>query len=147
MFALLNWRVLLLAALVCLLSFTHFSAYRAGKATVRAEFAAATAAANIEAFKASERRQRTVDVAATASTARKTGIAAAASNVGSELVGLRNAIDTAERVARESTAAADHYRATCSKLLIESGELLKEVAASADGHASDVRLLLDSWPR
>ncbi len=37
---LLNPRVILALALVALLSFTHFTAYRKGKATVRAEWAA-----------------------------------------------------------------------------------------------------------
>ena len=37
---LLNPRVLLMLALAALLSFTHFTAYRKGKATVRAEWAA-----------------------------------------------------------------------------------------------------------
>ena len=37
---LLNPRVLIVLALAALLSFTHFTAYRKGKATLRAEWAA-----------------------------------------------------------------------------------------------------------
>jgi hypothetical protein len=146
MFALLNWRVLLLAALVCALSFTHFSAYRAGKANVRAEWSASVAAANVEAFKKSERLQRNVDVAATAATARQTRIRADSARAGDAVIGLRNAI-AAKRAADDSAAAANKRADTLGILLVESGEALREMALSCDRIVSDRQMLLDAWPK
>lgn len=146
MFALLNWRVLLLAALVCLLSFTHFSAYRAGKANVRAEWGASVAAANVEAFKKSERLQRNVDVAATAATARQVGIRIDSARAGDAVIGLRNAI-AAKRAADDSAAAANKRADAYGELFIESVSAYRELAQACDRHVSDVRLLLEAWPK
>lgn len=41
---------------------------------------------------------------------------------------------------------ADHYTATFAELLLQCGERYTAVAAAADGHASDVKTLVDAWP-
>lgn len=146
MFALLNVRLWITLALVAALAFTHFAAYRKGKANVRLEWAAATAQANLDAFKVSERRQGNVDKAAAAGAARQAGIRADSARVGDSVVRLRNAI-AAKRAAEESAAAATKRADTLGVLLIESGEALREMALSCDRIVSDRQTLLDAWPR
>jgi hypothetical protein len=146
MFALLNPRLWILAAIVAALAFSHFTVYRKGKANVRMEWQAATAAANIEAFKASERRQRAVDDAAKSATARQAGIRADSARAGDAVVRLRDAI-AAKRNSDQSAAAANQRADTLGDLFIESVSAYRELAQTCDRHVSDVRLLLDAWPR
>jgi hypothetical protein len=146
MFALLNPRLWILAAIVAALAFSHFAAYNKGKSHVKLEWQAATAAANIEAFKASERRQRNVDVAATAATTRQAGIRADSARAGDAVVRLRDAI-AAKRNSDQSAAAANQRADTLGDLFIESVSAYRELAQTCDRHVSDVRLLLDAWPR
>lgn len=51
------------------------------------------------------------------------------------------------RIESASRTAVDQYAATASELLAECGRELADVAAKADGHAADVRLMLAAWPR
>ena len=137
---------LIALAIAGALAFSHLFIYKAGKANVRTEWAAATAAANIEAFKVSERRQRVVDDAAKAAQSRTAANRAAAAGASDALGSLRNAIN-AKRASEQSLAACNKRADTLGDLLLESGDALQEMARAADGHASDVRLLLDAWPR
>ena len=146
MFLLLNWRLWLVAALIAVLSFSHFAAYRKGKANVRAEWEVATAQANLESFKASERRQRNVDQAARAAGARAAGIRADSARAGDALERLRGAI-AARDLAEQSIAAANHRADALGILLVESGEALREMALSCDRIVSDRQMLLDAWPK
>jgi hypothetical protein len=146
MLALLNPRLWIAAALMAVLTFSHFFVYRAGRANVLTRWQAATAAANLESFKVSERRQRNVDQAARIAAARAVGNRADAARSADALLGLRNAV-TARRVAEESLATCRKRADTAEKLLLESGELLTEIARGADGHVNDVQMLLDAWPK
>ena len=146
MFALLSPRLWIALALAAFLAFTHFSAYRKGRADVRLQWDAATAAANLESFKVSERRQGNVDKAAAAGAARQAGIRADSARAGNAVVRLRNAI-AAKRSAEESAAAATKRADTLGVLLGESGEALREMALSCDRIVSDRQMLLDAWPR
>lgn len=50
-------------------------------------------------------------------------------------------------IAAAPRATVDQYAATASELLAECGREFADVAAKADGHAADVRLMLGAWPR
>lgn len=50
-------------------------------------------------------------------------------------------------IAAAPRATVDQYAATASELLGECGRELADVAAKADGHAADVRLMLAAWPK
>jgi hypothetical protein len=147
MFALLSPRLWLAAALVAALAFSHFTVYRAGKNNARTEWMAATATANQEARALENARQRRADEAAKLAAARTNSLAADNRRARSELDRLRDTIGTPQPASAQSCAAADQRADALGKLLIESGELLTELARAADAHASDVRLLLDAWPR
>ncbi|MBA3773843.1 MAG: hypothetical protein H0X13_15535 [Ramlibacter sp.] len=146
MMALLNWRVWLALALAGALAFSHFTAYRSGKSNVRNEWKAAVAAANTEARSLEQQRQRRADEAGRLAAAREAGLRADAARAGSAVGGLRGAI-AARRLAEESRAAAIERADTAEKLLIESAAAHQELARAADGHASDVRTLIDAWPK
>ena len=67
--------------------------------------------------------------------------ARAADRLRSDLANVRASIASAPR------PAVDQYAATASELLADCGRELADVAAKADGHAADVRLMLAAWPR
>jgi hypothetical protein len=50
-------------------------------------------------------------------------------------------------IAAAPRATVDQYATTASELLAECGRELADVAAKADGHAADVRLMLAAWPK
>lgn len=67
-----------------------------------------------------------------------------------ELNRLRGAIAAATRsdqLPGAPTGSTDHRAATDRELLGSCAAELQEVARAADGHASDVRTLMESWPR
>ena len=51
------------------------------------------------------------------------------------------------RIAAAPRPAVDQYAATAGELLADCGRELADVAAKADGHAADVRLMLAAWPK
>lgn len=67
--------------------------------------------------------------------------ARAADRLRGDLSNLRASIAAAPR------PAVDQYAAAASELLADCGRELADVAAKADGHAADVRLMLAAWPR
>ena len=67
--------------------------------------------------------------------------ARAADRLRGDLAALRSHIAAAPR------PAVDQYAATASELLADCGRELADVAAKADGHAADIRLMLAAWPR
>ena len=50
-------------------------------------------------------------------------------------------------IAAAPRATVDQYATTASELLADCGRELADVAAKADGHAADVRLMLAAWPK
>src|SRR5690606_11227417 len=66
-----------------------------------------------------------------------------------ELDRLRDAIRIAARrdpVPGAATDAGDQPASTSDELLAQCGQELVDLARVADGHASDVRTLIESWP-
>lgn len=73
---------------------------------------------------------------------------------GAELERLRHAVAQHSAAAAggggaasAASAAADFHPAAAAELLAECAAAHLELAQQADGHAADVRLLLDGWPR
>jgi predicted lipid-binding transport protein (Tim44 family) len=143
---LLNPRVLIVLVVVGLLAFTHLTAYRKGSSHVRQEWAAATAQANDEARKLEQQRQRRADEAGALAQAREVGLRAAAVRAAGADDGLRD--DLAALRARSQSCAAAHQRADAlDQLFGECVSAHRELAQKADRHSSDVKLLLDAWPK
>jgi len=61
--------------------------------------------------------------------------------------GLRDDLDVTRRAAASTIDACNYHAATVSKLLVESASLNRELATACDGHSSDVRTLMEAWPK
>ena len=62
--------------------------------------------------------------------------------------GLREqSLDAARRLADAPPAAVREYAATVGELFADCGRSYQELASTADGHAADVRTLIEAWPR
>ena len=146
MLLLLNPRVWIALALVAILVFSHTFMYRKGKANVQTQWDLSVATANAEARRLEQKRQDRVDEAAVLATKRASVISADSSRAADSVHRLRDAI-AARRSAEESAATAVKRADTAEQLLLESAGAYRELAEKADRHASDVRLLLDAWPK
>lgn len=155
MTALLNWRVWAAIALAAGLAFTHFTAYRSGKAVVRAEWTAEKlkqteqlAAFNAESRRIEQRRQSLVTEALNAAKKREILAAAAARDLRTELDGLRDDLASAGAQLSIASAASLRQRITALDTVFEQCTAeLEGVAGYAQGIASDARLMLDTWPK
>ena len=67
--------------------------------------------------------------------------ARAADRLRGDLANVRASIAAAPR------PAVDQYATTAGELLADCGRELADLAAKADGHAADVRLMLAAWPQ
>jgi hypothetical protein len=146
MFALLSPRLWLLAGLVALLAFTHITVYRKGSANVRAEWKLSVAAANEEARRLEQARQRRVDDAARAAAAREAGLRADAVRAAGALRGLRAQLASLPACGDPGTAA-DNASRTVRELFDICGEALGSMAAEADRARSEALMLREAWPK
>lgn len=146
MVALLNPRFLIGLALAGALAFTHFFVYRAGKAHVRLEYAAAQAKANNEARALEQRRQDRADEAGRLAASREVRIRADAASARAAADSLRDTLDAVERASQNSGDAARESVAALSSVFADCSRRYQELAEIADRHASDSLKLQQSWP-
>ncbi len=155
MTALLNWRVWAAVALAVGLAFTHFTAYRSGKAVVRAEWTAEKlkqteqlAAFNAESRRIEQRRQSLVTEALNAAKKREIAASLDADRLRVERWSLRDDLAAARSQLSSASAASLRQRITAFDAVFEQCTAeLEGVAGDAQGLASDLRLMLDAWPR
>ena len=155
MTALLNWRVWAAALIAAALAFTHFTAYRSGKANVRAAWDAEKVVqlqnlkvANDENRKLESKRQSAVIAAQSAAVGRMADLRAGADRAGAERDRLRDAIRaTGADLPSRAPDAVRQYATTSGQLLTECSAAYADVASKADGHASDSLMLQQAWPQ
>lgn len=154
MLALISPRLWGAVVLAIVLAFTHFTAYRAGRAAVRGQWDAqkvvdAEAARKaLEANRAiEEQRQKQAQEAIDASKIRETQLRADAAASRSALERLRNAVRTASGVVPGSTGNAVSEPSAEGRLLAQCAAEYQSLGERADQHASDVKTLMDAWPR
>ncbi|MDO9402028.1 MAG: DUF2514 family protein [Polaromonas sp.] len=155
MTALLNWRVWAAVALAVGLAFTHFTAYRSGKAVVRAEWTTEKlkqteqlAAFNAESRRIEQRRQSLVTEALNAAKKREITAALDADRLRAERGGLRDDLAAARSQLSSASVASLRQRITALDSVFEQCTAeLEGVAGYAQGLASDLRLMLDAWPK
>ncbi|WP_157900155.1 hypothetical protein [Rhodoferax koreensis] len=148
-----TWIALGLAAF---LIFTHAFIYRAGKASVRADWDRSTiaqqqaaASAESENRRLETLRQSRVIEAQNAATKRTQAFQAAYLAVDAErrrLLDLASA-PTASNVPGQPEAAGDRATASIRSVLGACTAEVQELGRAADQHASDVKMLLEAWPR
>ena len=61
--------------------------------------------------------------------------------------GLRDDLDVTRRAATSTIDACNQHSLTITKLLVASADANRQLAAAADGHASDVKTLVEAWPK
>lgn len=106
------------------------------------------AKANQDALDKTVELQRKKDAALKAAEARAAALRAAAAGAAAESDGLRAQLAEARVQLSSSTCSSiTRYADTLSQLFDQCQGQLVTLASKADGHASDVRTLLDSWPK
>lgn len=105
------------------------------------------AAADTRVARASESVAATYQGALNDAIAKQTKLQASADRARRERDGLRQQLNDAEqRLASASVAALIEYASTTNELLGECSERYTEVAAKADGHATDAATCNAAWP-
>jgi hypothetical protein len=109
-----------------------------------AEERAAAAERALFDYTAMEKRK---DEALKVAEARAEALAAAGARARAESARLRDALARAgDRVSSAPEASVREYAATVTSLLGSCQDEYRAVAEKADGHASDVRTLMEAWP-
>lgn len=152
----LNPRLWLALAVAAALAVSHGWAYRRGEAAVQARWDAERATqvkqqleAEHEARRIENARETLVAAAQSDARKREAALRRDAERARSELDGLRNAANAAATggVSEDSLAACRHDAAALAGVLGELGAEAQELARAADGHASDVKMLIKAWPK
>lgn len=138
------------ASLVTAVAVWSFQGYRYGEqiATMQKEAAEATTKAVKAAMDKTQADQERKDNALKEANLRsqKNALAAAAANRAND--SLRDQLATARAGLPQATCeAARNYAATLSDVFGQCTERLTELAAKADGHASDAKTLDQAWPQ
>lgn len=144
---LLNPRVWIALALAGLLAFSHFTAYRKGKANVRMEWTASIAEANDEARRLERARQRRADESAQAAATREARIRADAARATDAVRGLRGDIESLQRASSDSLTAANNATRVLGDVLQSCTAEYQRVAEDADRATSEALSLRQAWPQ
>lgn len=112
-----------------------------------AELKTARSVDNAEARRMEAARSRNVTEALNAQVKRTQSAQRNAADALATSDGLRDDLATARRASQQSAAARDQYAATLDRLFVDCEAAYRDVAKSAQGHADDVRLLLEAWPK
>lgn len=138
------------AAIVAALCAWAFQAnrYAAEIAEIRLDQAIARGDAIATARAAETTFNRRIEEARNAATVREIALRRDATAARAESDGLRGQLaDAARRIAEAPEPAVREYAAMVSELFGECSRRYTALAGQADGHASDVRTLMEAWPR
>lgn len=139
---------LAIAALIFLAGLATGIKFESGEvAKLKAQYAAAQLADEREARNTESRRSRNVQEAQNAAAKSAQSARAAASAARAESRSLRDDISAAHDAASQSLTACNQYFATAAGLLDHCSTRYSSMAETAQGHALDVRMLLDAWPK
>jgi hypothetical protein len=144
--ALLSPRLWIGLALVAALAFSHFTVYRKGANNVRLEWQAAVSAANSDARRLEQQRQRRADEADLLWSVRERGIRADADRARSAADGLRGDLDAIERASADSLAAANNAVRVLGDVFEQCSKEYLDLAREADRATSEALMLRQAWP-
>lgn len=115
---------------------------------IRLEQSTATLQAQTQARAAEQSITRKYTEALNAAQTRQIALRADADSARAESDRLREqSADAARRIAQAPPAAVAEYATAIGELLTDCSRRYQELGAKADGHAADVRTLIDAWPR
>ena len=124
------------------------NAYTAKIANMEKAQAEQTATAVKKALDDTVKLQRKKDAALKAAEVRAAALRAAAAGAAAESDSLRAQLAEARvRLPDATVAACRDYALALNTVLDQCQARHRELASKADGHAADVRLLLESWPK
>lgn len=113
----------------------------------REQVTAERAAANARVAQAGQQVAKAYQGALNDAIKTQATLQAAATRAGRERDSLREQLsDAKQRIASASAAAVAEYASTAGELLAQCAEEVTDLAAKADGHANDVRTLIEAWP-
>ncbi|MDD0814298.1 hypothetical protein PSQ39_06610 [Curvibacter sp. HBC28] len=122
--------------------------HRAALAELRLDQSTAALQAQATARAAEQSITRKYTEALNAAQTRQATLRADADSARAESERLREqTADAGRRLAAAPPAAVLEYATATGELLAECSRSYQGLAAAADGHASDVRTLIDAWPR
>lgn len=122
--------------------------HRAELGEIRLEQSATELRAQTQARSAEQSITRKYQEALNAAQTRQITLHADADSARAESDRLREqAADAARRLANAPPAAVAEYASAATELLDQCQRSYQGLAAAADGHASDVRTLMEAWPR
>lgn len=122
--------------------------YGAQISTLKNQHATDIAKANQKALDDTIKMQRTKDAAIQQAEQRAAQNAAAADSARRTADGLRQQLaGVPARIASATDAAVREYAATASVVLADCIGAYQDMAAKADGHSDDARLMHDAWPK
>jgi len=155
MWALLSPRLWIALVISAALAFTHFAAYRSGKANIRAQWDAAKVVQQAQAAEATRinhavesARQTKVIEAQNAAQTRNRKLQADAIAARSELDRMRNQLAAgSSTMPTGATSASGIDPAAVAAILSDCAGVATDLAGKADGHASDAMMLLQAWPK
>lgn len=145
--ALLNWRVVAAIVLAVALASGMWKSYVMGKKTVQAEWTASIALANETARETERLNRKSKEKAIETRTKEILANVAAADRVRVAADGLRDTSRSSVQTARESQPACVVSATAHAELFGECRSALTELAGKAQGHATDVKTLIEAWPK
>lgn len=123
-------------------------ASQAALETLKREHAESLTRATASALNATQSWQKVKDDAIDAAQQRAKTQAASAAAARTERDSLRNTLAAASlRLPDATPSACAEYAATAGGLLDQCSAAYQKLAEQADGHVSDVRLMLEAWPQ
>lgn len=115
--------------------------------TIKQQHTDAALSSSRNALKLTEHYRENADAAVRKAEARAAQNKRDADSLRGELDGLRGDLaDVPERIRSATREAVDQYAATVTGVFERCVRRYSELAARADGHASDVQTLSDAWP-
>lgn len=121
--------------------------HRAELGEIRLEHSTAELRAQTQARAAEQSITRRYQEALNAAQTRQITLRADADSARAESDRLREqSADAARRIAAAPAPAVAEYASAVGELLADCSRRYQELGAKADGHAADVRTLIDAWP-
>lgn len=133
--------------LIVALMASHWKAYTLGRTLRQAEYNAAVAAAVERARAVELERINKVQEAQNAAAKRAQAARRDADSARTELDRLRQHVASTAASAGDAPAASPDRAAAHGELLVQCSAAYQDLARVADGHANDVRTLIEAWPK
>ena len=139
---------LAIAAIIFLAGLTTGIKFESGEvAKLKNQYATAALTDERDARNTESRRSRNVQEAQNAAAISAQSARAAAAAARTESRGLRDDLAAARLAAGESLAACNQHADTVGRLFDQCSGAYQELAETAQGHANDVRMLIQAWPK